>query len=68
MLPDLFANDITSLARSISVPDYKVSLQSNWKFAYLDNNKENNENEINKNADTIKEQKRNMKNSNNVDF
>ena len=35
---------------------------------YSDNNKENNENEVDINANTVEGQRRNIENSNNVDF
>lgn len=54
MLLDLFANDTLSLIKSVSVADYKVSLQSDQGSAYLDNNEEKNENKLNNNADTFK--------------
>ena len=48
--------------------DYKVSSQGNWGSMYSDNNKKNDENEINNNADIVERQKKNMENSNNVNF
>lgn len=53
MLPNLFTNGTALLIKSLSVTDYKISLQGNWGFAYLDNNKKNDKNEVNNNANTV---------------
>lgn len=70
-LSDIFANRIASLARSVLLANYINSFWDNWKITYIssrDKNSKNDANIVDNNDNIVEKQKKNMENSNNVNF